>query len=1053
MQKSRFLIATALASSLILTAAPAWAQDAAPQAAEDEAAADEIVVTGTLISNPNLEKSSPVNVVTADEIDLRQSNTAEELLREIPGVVPNIGSAVNNGNGGASFVDLRGLGANRNIVLLDGNRIAPSDFVGRVDLNSIPLALIDRVDALTGAAVTTYGADAITGVVNFVTKRNFSGFEVQASEQITEEGDGNVFRFDATLGGNFDDGRGNAVLSIGYQEADPVSQGDRPFSTNSIDSFSNTILGSGTSVPSAFTGTRPLVGGVINTIAPFTITGLAADGVTPILAPVAAGRQNGGRRQLDPATGFAVAAFNTFNFNPFNIFQTPFERFNIFGQANYEISDAVEVYTRGLFSKNNVRTIIAPSGSFDTPVTINLNNPFLPAGLRNQFCAFNIALPTTGVDAAGDEALGQTTYTPRFTPAECAAAATATDQNDPNYREVATDLRRRLSEGGPRISDYQTTIFDYRLGFRGPITDTIRYDVSGGYGESENILTRQGFTLASRTRQSLLVNGTLANPVCQDTSNNCVPTNFFGNDGSISQAAARFLTANSTVSNRSSLAQARGVISGDAITLPFAEKAVGFAVGGEYRKYQAEQRADILAAIPGELGGGGGAIPNVDGGFDVYEAFGEIIAPIVEDRPFFKSLTVEAGIRYSRYSVDTPNSSPFNTTTYKFGGTYEPVTGVKFRGSFNHAVRAPNIFEFFSPLNTGLTNLAVDPCSGSGPVSNANLRAVCIAQGAPAGTIGSITNPSAGQVNITSGGNLNLRPEDADTYTFGAVLQPVQVPGLSLSVDYYHIRVTDVVGAPLPGDLVNACFGNITAASATSTACTAIRRNPTTGTLDGDPGTTPGLFAPLTNLGRLKTDGIDVVANYKRDLGFADLTLNFVGNFTNSSKFKATPTSVSRECVGFYSVNCSFTGSIQPEFQFSQRTTLNFGNIDVSLLYSYIDSTKYEPRQFADDLAAAVAAGTDPLVGCPDPTGTDPNGCVVDPQFRKINAEHYFDLTGRFNVSDNITFTLTVQNLFDNKPKVVGNTIGSTTFNSGNIYPSTYDALGRRYAVSAKVKF
>jgi len=139
---------------------------------------------------------------------------------------------VNNGNGGSSYVDLRGLGSNRNIVLLDGNRIVPADLAGRVDLNNIPLALVSRVDALTGAAVTTYGADAITGVVNFVTKKDFAGVDLSVGDQITGKGDGNYLRADLTVGANFDDGRGNAVVSIGYQDSDPVYQGDRDFSVS-----------------------------------------------------------------------------------------------------------------------------------------------------------------------------------------------------------------------------------------------------------------------------------------------------------------------------------------------------------------------------------------------------------------------------------------------------------------------------------------------------------------------------------------------------------------------------------------------------------------------------------------------------------------------------------------------------------------------------------------------------------------------------------------------------------------------------------------------------
>lgn len=1050
------LLATTVFTGVSLVAAPAFAQDSTDQQApgvttgdavqqemtEEGAQGQEIVVTGTLIRNPNLEQSSPVNVTTADAIELKQSNVAEEVLRELPGVVPNIGSAVNNGNGGASYVDLRGLGSNRNIVLLDGNRIAPSDFVGRVDLNNIPLALVERVDALTGAAVTTYGADAITGVVNFITKRDFAGFEVAASEQITESGDGNVFRIDATIGANFEDGRGNAVLSIGYQEADPVFQGNRAFSVEQVDSYTGGTGGSGTAFPSRFGGTRPL----------------NAAGV-PSTDPTVA---NGGLRQVN-AQGQGVATFSTFNFNPFNVFQTPFERFNIFGQANYEVTDSIEVYTRGLFSKNLVSTIIAPSGSFGGTVPINLNNPFLPATLRSQFCAFDVN-PRADI------------YTPRFSQAECAAAALATDASDPAYRVTGTNsfvafdvnndgvvdpgegynsnpgitLNRRSIENGPRISDYQTTVFDYRIGFRGALTDTIDWDVAGSYGESENIQTIQNYTLQSRFRQGTLVNGTLANPVCQDPSNGCVPVNIFG---TWSPEAADFLNENSTTSNRTSLAQVRATLSGDAgFSSPWAVEPIGFAVGGEYRKYAAQQASDTLAKTPGELGGAGGAAPDIDGGYDVYEAFGELIAPLVEDRPFFHSLTLEAGIRYSSYTIKGQDSEAYNTTTWKAGGSWEPMDGIKFRGAYSRAVRAPNIFELFNPPNTVLTNLGIDPCAGQAPVNNATLRAVCIAQGAPVGTIGSITNPTAAQANITTSGSLNLNPEKANTYTVGVVLQPDFLPGFNMSVDYYNIKVKDQIGAPLPGDLISACFDN---PNPTSTACTVIRRNPLTGGLDGDPGTTPGLFAPLTNQGRLETDGVDLIANYRtRSLGFADLALSFVGNWTHSQKFQATPSSLNRECVGFYSVNCGFTGSLQPEFQFSQRSTLTFAdNIDVSLLWRFIDGMSFEPQQLQDDIDAAVAAGTSASTGCPDPTGTDPNGCVVNPEFRKIPAEHYFDLSTRFNISDNLSLTMTVQNLLDNKPKVVGNTIGSTTYNSGNLFPSTYDALGRRYAITARLRF
>ncbi len=1040
------LLAGSAAAALVV-GTPAWAQDAPPaeemasddqapgtttqEAVQQEAAAEgeDIVVTGTLIRNPNLESSTPVNVTTSDAIELKQSNVAEEVLRELPGVVPSIGSAVNNGNPGSSFVDLRGLGPNRNIVLLDGNRLVPASLIGIVDLNNIPLALVERVDSLTGAAVTTYGADAITGVVNFITRRDFAGVEIAASEQITEKGDGNFMRADLTLGANFDDGRGNAVLSVGYQESDPIYQGDRDFSIFQVSSFTGGQSGSGTAVPSRFSGARPFIPGTC----------------TIDTAPNATTAGNLGTAQIEwgggpnPAClgGLTAGLYNPFNFNPYNIFQTPFTRYNIFAQARYEMSDAVEVYARGLFSKNNVKTIVAPSGSFGAAMTINLDNPFLPALLRQQFCAFNVG----GIGA----------YVPRFTPAECDAAAAATGPDDPAYRTVTVAFNRRTTELGPRVSDFQSTVFDSRVGIRGPLTSRIDWDVSGAYGESTQVQEIQNYALTSRLRQGSLVSLVDGVATCHDTSNNCVPVDIFGPEGAITPEMADFLSESSATTIKTTLGQLRGLLSGDfGYALPWATQPVGFALGAEFRKYGATQSSDLLAKTPGELGGFGGANPDIDGGYAVYEGYGELVAPIVEDKPFFESLTLEAGMRYSKYEIDGAGGN--ETWTWKAGGSWEPGYGLKFRGNYSRAVRAPNIAELFTPLTVGLTNLAVDPCAGSAPLTNADLRAVCLAQGAPVGTIGSITNPTAAQANILAGGNLELKPEKANTWTLGVVFVPDFLPKFSMSVDYYNIRIKDVIGAATPGDLIDACFGDLTAASVTDPDCLVIQRNPLTGGLDGDPATTPGLYGPTTNLGELFTDGVDLIANYKTSVGFGDLALSFVANWTRNSEFNSNvdnPNSFFRECAGYYSVNCSFTGSIQPKLQFSQRSTLTMGKVDLSLLWRWIDGVKYEPRQFADDLAAAEEADCD-LTGGID--GPDPDGCLVDPEFRKIPAEHYFDLTARFNATDNMTFTFTVQNLLNNQPKVVGNTIGSTTFNSGNIYPSTYDALGRRYAVSAKLK-
>jgi len=347
------LSAVAVASAFAAT--PAAAQDApAPRSDTTVAPADpapaqaadsgsEVIVTGTLIRNPNLTSSSPVNVVGQQELSLRQSNVAEEVLRSLPGVVPSIGSSVNNGNGGSSFVDLRGLGPQRNLVLLNGSRLVPADFNGQVNLNIIPLALVERIDVLTGGATTTYGADAVSGVVNFITRKDFKGLEVNASEQLTERGDGNVFRVDLTAGANLADGRGNVTLSLGYQKANPVYQGDRAISVAQIDSVSGEEAGSGTTVPIRLN---------------------LGDG--------------NGTKQFNPASGTLDPTFALFNFNPYNVFQTPFERYSLYSTGRYEVKDGSRPMRKGCSRRPRCRRSLRRRGPSVLPIRSHTTTRICP---------------------------------------------------------------------------------------------------------------------------------------------------------------------------------------------------------------------------------------------------------------------------------------------------------------------------------------------------------------------------------------------------------------------------------------------------------------------------------------------------------------------------------------------------------------------------------------------------------------------------------------------------------------------------------------------------
>lgn len=1015
--------AATLAITAGLVAVPAFAQTAATEAAE----AETIVVTGTLIRDPNLVAAAPITAVAEEEIGLRNISVAEDLLRELPGIVPSIGSAVNNGNGGASYVNLRGLGSNRNLVLLDGKRIAPSDLVGRVDLNNIPVALVQRVDVLTGGASTTYGADAITGVVNFITKQDFAGVDLQTSLGITERGDGQRFRADLTIGANFDDGRGNVVMGIGYQDTDPVFQGARPFSFDFYDTVFGTAAGSGTTTPSRFSG--------VYTAAPGTDFVVGAPGATNIQ----------GTRQVTVAGGGfrPTAAFDAFNFNPDNIFQTPFERFNVYSAGRYEVFDDIELFGRALFSRNTVRTIIAPSGAFNLPVQVNLNNPFLTAEQRNAFCRFDTN-PGVG-------------YTPRFDQATCDAAANpALRPGDAAYREVTTGMFRRTTEVGPRISNFQTTVFDFNAGLRGDITDNIGWQIEGSYGESENVQAQSGYTLNSRVRQSLLATRNAAGDiVCINPANGCVAANFFGPAGSISPEAAAFLGgASSTVTNTTTLTQARALINGSTgIAAPWAANNASFAVGAEFRDYGAQQVSDLLSRS-GDLGGAGGAAPNISGGYNVWELLGETQIPVVEDRGFIRELTVGGGVRWSNYTINAPGSPSYDALTWNANGTLSPLDGLRLRGTYAKAVRAPNISELFSPLNTVLTNLSDDPCANvrddgtpipGRPAPSGTLRDVCIAQGAPAGSIGSIPVPVVGQSNTTTGGNPFLGPETSNSWTVGFVFSPTEflgrsVSGVSFSVDYYNIVVEDAISTPTPQDAINACFapGKLSVSNPSCVGPTGIGRNPIDGGLSGDPSTTRGLFQGLSNLGRLESRGLDFTFNYARDFGDVGFRLNFLGNYTIDQKFQATPTAVNRECVGFYSVNC---GSIQPTITTNTRFTFSWKGVDASLLWRFLSATEQEPL----DIIEQAPFYQGPLIG------GSLAGQVVD--FQKVSSYNYLDLSLNFNVTENLSVLVLVQNLTDKDPPLLGNSAGSTAFNSGNTFPSTYDALGRRYAITGRLRF
>lgn len=963
--KASLFASTVMAGAMI--ASPALAQDA-DVSTEETAESEAIVVTGSRITNPNLELSSPVSVVSADDIAFQQPVSVEQVLRQLPSAVPSIGAQTNNGNNGSARINLRGLGTNRNVVLLNGRRVTPRDTDAVVDLNVIPVALLQRVDVLTGGASTVYGADAISGVVNFITRDNFDGFDARFAQGITEEGDGENFRADLTMGASFDDGRGNAVLNFSYVKTNPVLQGDRDFSLVSLSSVTGNPEGSPTAVPASIS--FPFIG------------------------------------RVTPDGQFAAGAQNNFNFNPINLFQTPQDLYSIYTQANYEITDGVEAYAEGMYVKSVVEVNLAQSGSFGNTVTTPLNSPFLSTQQRTFLCNAAVGAAGSGIPAGTD----------------CNAAIAA-------GTPVNVAVLRRFTEAGPRVQRFETDSFNLTAGLRGGITETINWDVHGTYGRSNGSEVRTGWGLLSRLRSA--VAGCPAGSAA-----GCVPFNLFGQEGSITPEMFAFIDVPTRAFRETTFLNVSGTVDGDiGVSTPFAETPIGFALGAEYRRYTAGSEGDGLSRVPGEVLGAGAAALPLSGEFDSKEVFLEVVAPLVEDKPFFYNLTFEGGVRYADYSTVG------GTFTWKAGGSWSPIEDIKFRGVYTQAIRAPNIAELFQPQVTGLTGRTTDPCQGTIAqitARGANFPDLCRAQlalvGAPTSLLGNIPGPAAGQIQQTTGGNPDLDAEEARTLTAGVVFTPDILTNFVFSVDYFRIKVTDAITTPTQGDIIDGCFQPTPVPG----TCAATRRNPLDGSLSGPATTTFGPFLGLSNLGTIETSGLDFVLNAAQDFDFGQLSLGVNATYTFENLFQATPRSINRECVGYFSVNC---GNPQPEFSAITRLTYTSPSrgTDISLFWRYLSAVEVEP----------VAPNPQLPIGTPTTAG--PTAFLE--AFRTNDAANYFDLALRQSVLENITLTLSINNLLDRDPPIVGAQAGGAGPNSGNTFPAVYDPLGRRFVLGVQFSF
>lgn len=634
-----------------------------------------MVITGSRIRNRDLISPSPITTISADQFTLRGAVGVEELLSELPQTIPGFGqstSSVGEVSRGVATVDLRGLGPTRTLVTVNGRRWMGADVFGTSDLNTIPPALLQSVEVVTGGASAVYGSDAIAGVVNFQLKRDFEGVELSTQYDITEQGDGERRTVNLTLGTGLGDGRGNITTFFSYTDRESMKGDARNFSSFALrDDLSNTNprdkFGRGAGLSA---GGSPSINSGNVRFAPDVSEALGFGG------SIFTFNNNG-----------QAVAFNDpedrYNFAPENYIQTPLERWQIHTSGYFEVAPDHEVYFEGTFVDSTVNTIRAPTPFSPNNLVLNPNSVFFAPEVQDVFNEF-----------AGEDGLF-----------------------------VMPGLTRRMSDLGPRALGNKRTSYRALFGMEGKINDTWRYDINYQFSRMDGQRLQDNGLLASRFRQAVLTND--AGTACLDASNGCVPLNVFGPDVA-STEGLDWIRGRGTNTFSWEQQVILGSVTGDLGNWLGAGD-VGVVFGGEWRKQSAVFRPDVVLAS-GDLENFRAAQPTA-GEFDVWEVFSELVVPLLKDAPMVQSLEASLGARYSDYSTAG------GVWAYSGGFSLQPVDDVLFRAQYQRAVRAPNVGELFRGDAIAIPQLAF-PCSDRTPNPDATLIATCEAIGVPQGQVG-----------------------------------------------------------------------------------------------------------------------------------------------------------------------------------------------------------------------------------------------------------------------------------------------------------------------------
>ena len=817
--------------------------------AQQDGEVEEIVVTGSRLIRQDFVAISPITTVDSDVIQQSGNPTLEETINMYPQLNPDTTSASNqSGTDGVLAPDLRGLGAVRTLVLVDGKRFIPASVTGLSDMAVIPDMLIERVEIATGGASAVYGSDAIAGAVNFIMRDDFEGFDVRYQWGEAGEGDATTNKIDLLFGANTSGGEGNITLFASYTDRDPVFMENREFSrqpfladsTGQLNEFgSGNIPGGKIFIPSS---DFALIQGV-------DLVGAAATCPGPI---------QGIRFGVDSEPLPFCRPTDQFNYAATNFIMRPLERWQFTALGHYELTDGVEAYTQVFYTKKE--------------------NEWQQAALASS--------PTSAGASNGTLLIPNADTNPLFSPQLQQFFADNASYFDPDGDGVFETVGngRRFLEFGPRNAHILHDSYGVTAGFRGDLEfgdGTWSWDGFYQYQRSDVNQTRVGLLSRSRTTlglDAIVVNG---EPQCRVQLLNCVPVNVYGTN-TLTEEMSNFLTVTTGRADNFERQVLGGSIAGDLFELPAGPVSTAF--GLEWRDEQYQTVPDEISAS-GDLGG----VPPVNnrGQYDLWEVYGEARFPIIE------SFAAEGAVRYSDYSTIG------GVTTWRGGLDWTPIDWVRGRFSISRAIRAPNLDELFAaPFQSFIGG--VDPCVVDNNPTDA-IKQVCLAQGVPPNVVDDLQVGASQGWSEFSGGNPLLEEEESDTLTVGVVVTPPFAEDLSISLDYWEIEVDSAISQVSSQALVNSCFELLDNNSA---QCQAITRDQL--------GNIETVNAPLLNLQTRKGAGVDLQVNYVLDLpdalslsGGATLDLRWVSTWQDEDSTVLLAGQPAIECAGFMGGTCS----------------------------------------------------------------------------------------------------------------------------------------------------